>query len=74
MTAKSADGVSGHLLYLADGTYCFRVYDKDHNFVDYDIQHCDLCVTINDKDAFFYDDEFSSVLDHSPETLGKTNE
>jgi hypothetical protein len=32
--------------------------------------HCDLCVTIKDKDAFLYKDATGSSLDHSPSTLG----
>jgi hypothetical protein len=43
------------------------VYDSEHNFVDYDLQHSDLRVTICDEDAYFYLD---SVLDHAPATLG----
>ena len=74
MTAKLANGVRGHLLNLFNGEYVFRVYDADHNFVDYDIHHSDLCVTIDDPDAYFYDDEFSSKLDHAPMTLGLTND
>jgi translation elongation factor P/translation initiation factor 5A len=74
LTAKSANGVRGHLLNLFNGEYVFRVYDADHNFVDYDIHHSDLCVTIDDPDAYFYDDEFSSKLDHAPETLGIKND
>ena len=70
MTAKSANGVRGHLLNLIDGTVVFRVYDAEHNFVDYDLHHSDLCVTIDDTDAYFYDTEFSSILDHAPMTLG----
>jgi len=68
MKPVSADGVTGHLLCSFDGHYFFRVYDTDHNFVDYDIQHSDLCVTIKDADAYFY---LGSVLDHAPATLGK---
>lgn len=71
MKAKSANGVTGHLLYLANGTYCFRVYKKDKTFVDYDLLHYDLCVTIKDKDAFLYKDSSGARLDHSPLTLGK---
>lgn len=70
MTARSANGVRGHLLNLIDGTVVFRVYDAEHNFVDYDLHHSDLCVTIDDTDAYFYDNEFSSILDHAPMTLG----
>jgi hypothetical protein len=67
MKPKSANGVEGHLIYTHSGKYMFRVYDAEHNFVDYDLQHSDLCVTICDPDAYFYLD---SVLDHAPATLG----
>lgn len=71
MKPKSANGVRGHLLSLADRTMVFRVYDADHNFVDYDIRHSDLTVVIDDADAFFYRDEYIDVLDHAPATLGQ---
>ena len=71
MTAvKSANGVTGQLITIFDGRVYFRVYDKDHNFVDYELAHSDLTVTIDDVDAFFYSDEFTARLDHSPDTLG----
>ena len=68
---KSANGVEGCLIRGYDGTYYFRVYDADHNFRDYELAHSDLTVTIDDEDAFFYDDEFTARLDHAPATLGK---
>jgi len=74
MTAKSADGVRGHLLNLFNGEYVFRVYDDNHNFVDYDIHHSDLCVTINDPDAYFYRKGDQDILDHAPMTLGLTDD
>ena len=67
---KSANGVEGCLIRGHDGTYYFRVYDADHNFRDYELAHSDLTVTIDDEDAFFYDDEFTARLDHAPATLG----
>ena len=70
MKSKSANGVRGHLLSLADGTMVFRVYDNDHNFVDYNIHHSDLTVIIEDADAFFYRGDNRDRLDHSPATLG----
>ena len=70
ITAKSADGVEGCLIPGVDGELYFRVYDADHNFQDYLITHSDLTVTITDPDAFFYNDELSARLDHSPATLG----
>jgi hypothetical protein len=66
----SAEGVEGQLIYTAMGKYMFRVYTDNHEFTDYDLCHSDLSVTITDKDATFYSDEFSNRLDHSPETLG----
>ena len=72
-TSKSANGVTGHLIYLHNGNYAFRVYNKeDGTFIDYDLMHSDLCVTINDEDASFYHYEIDDAhqLDHSPETLG----
>jgi hypothetical protein len=50
----------------------FRVYDAEHNFVDYDLRHSDLTVVIDDPDAFFYRDEYADTLDHAPATLGRT--
>ena len=71
-TAKSANGVRGHLLNLIDGTVVFRTYDANHNFVDYVLDHSDLTVTIDDEDAYFYRDEWGDKLDHAPRTLGLT--
>ena len=74
MTARSAKGLRGHILDRFDGTYFFRVYDADHNFKDYDLRHVDLLVVIDDEDAYLYDDESGSRLDHSPATLGIDND
>ena len=71
---KSADGVTGHLLWMFNGEYCFRVYNEDQTFIDYDLKHVDLIVTIKDADAFFYKDGKSDVLDHAPATLGLEND
>jgi hypothetical protein len=71
---KSANGVCGHLLNLIDGTVVFRVYDPEHNFVDYNIHHSDLCVTITDSDAYFYRRDEQDILDHAPMTLGLTDD
>ena len=67
MKPKSANGVEGCLIRSLGGKYLFRVYDSEGNFVDYDLQHSDLRVTICDEDAYFY---LNSVLDHAPATLG----
>ena len=71
MTTQSANGVEGHLIYSAIlDTYLFRVYNPSGEFVDYDIAHSDLCVTITDPDAHFYRRGDQDVLDHAPATLG----
>lgn len=70
MTATKATGVEGCLIRGINGEYYFRVYDADHNFVDYDLAHSDLSITITDPDAYFYSDEFTARLDHAPATLG----
>jgi hypothetical protein len=71
MTTQSATGAEGHLIYSAIlDTYFFRVYNDSGDFVDYDIAHSDLCVTISDPDAYFYRGDDKNVLDHAPTTLG----
>jgi hypothetical protein len=71
MTPKSAMSVQGHLIRSINGNYYFRVYTGT-DFIDYDLAHSDLCVTITDPDAFFYSDDDQDRLDHSPATLGHT--
>ena len=48
MKPVSANGVTGHLISV-EGRTMFRVYDRDHNFTDYDLHHADLEVTITDR-------------------------
>jgi hypothetical protein len=68
---KQANNTQGHLLRQFDGSYCFRVYNEDKTFTDYDLVHSDLVVTINDPDsAFYHNKDGSTILDHSAETLG----
>ena len=66
----SAEGVEGQLIYTGIGKYVFRVYTDNFEFIDYDLLHCDLSITITDKDATFYSDDNGNRLDHSPATLG----
>lgn len=68
---EKAEGVKGILIREA-GDYKFRVYDEEYNFIDYDIRHDDLAITI-DQDAlasFYVIDEETAILDHSPSVLG----
>jgi hypothetical protein len=70
MKVTSADGIKGTIIRTFDGKYFFRVYDEDHNFIDYNLIHSDLTVTITDPDAYFYSGGGIHRLDHSPRTLG----
>jgi hypothetical protein len=71
---KSANGLNGCLIYCGDGNYRIRLY-RDETFVDCKIAHCDLSIVIQDEDAYLYEDNDGTVwLDHSPETLGLSNE
>ena len=67
---KPANGATGYLIWCGGDKYVFRVYDKEHNFVDYDIKHCDMKIQIQDEDAHFYETDDYAHVDHSPETLG----
>jgi hypothetical protein len=66
-----AEGVQGNLIRLFDGSFVFRVYSSDGEFIDYDIRHDDLPITI-DSDALtsFYRVDGHDILDHSPQVLG----
>lgn len=67
----SANGIKGHLLRgPSTGRYVFRVYNQDKTFIDYDLLHYDLEVTITDADAYLYNGDGLTFLDHSLETLG----
>ena len=67
---QPAKGAEGCLIRGHDGTYYFRVYDADYNFVDYELMHSDLSITITDPDAYFYRSDGHDRLDHAPATLG----
>lgn len=69
MNIKPANGSTGYLLRVGD-TIVFRVYDKNHDFVDYDIFHYDMRVQIQEDDAYFYEDDERTWIDHAPLTLG----
>ena len=69
MDIRPANGSTGYLIRVGD-TVVFRVYDRNHDFVDYDILHYDMRVQIQEDDATFYSDDTGAWIDHSPETLG----
>jgi len=72
---RSANKVSGYLIRVGDDIM-FRVYECNsaEKFTDYNIYHYDMCVTINDSDAYFYKNDTDHFIDYSPQTLGRTHE
>ncbi len=69
----NAAGVSGVLIKLSNGSYAFRVYQKNKKFTDYKISHDDLSVKIeSDALASFYSNGENNFLDHSPEVFDLT--
>jgi hypothetical protein len=69
---RSANNTTGYLIRVGDDIM-FRVYDASNNFTDYEIYHYDMCVTIQDTDAYFYKNEDLDFIDYSPQTLGISN-
>jgi len=67
----SAKGTKGCLISTKNGDFLFRVYDQDHNFVDYRVYMNDIEIEITDDDAFFYKIDSKNILDFSPKTLGR---
>ena len=69
-TVSKANGAKGCLLFTGSEVI-FRVYSRPGEFMDYELSHSDLQVTIKDTDAYFYTHEDGrSYLDHAPRTLG----
>ncbi|HEU0203591.1 MAG TPA: hypothetical protein VFR86_24540 [Burkholderiaceae bacterium] len=69
--ARPAAGIKGFLLRGVDGKYFFRVYRDAGEFIDYELRHDDLEVTVSvDALASFYEIGERRILDHSPEVLG----
>ena len=69
-SVSSANGVRGILIRSINGHYWLRVRINNDEFVEYDLRHSDLEVTIHDSDAAFYKIGDRHILDHTPETLG----
>ena len=65
MNITSAKGISGILCRSIEGIYFFRVYCGEE-FIDYEICHNDLEITITDTDAAFYEKDGQYFLDHKP--------
>ena len=69
-TSKPAQGERGFLIRGMNGIIWFRQYDKDHNFVDYDITHHDCEIEIVDSSAELIRNERGDYLDYTKEALG----
>ena len=70
---NNAKGTKGFIIKLMEGRHVFRVYDHSNvaePFVDYEIAHHDLEVTITGEDAVFRRDGYGNdVIDYPKETL-----
>ena len=69
VTERPANGATGYLIRTGD-TVVFRVYDKNHDFVDYDITHYDCEIEIVDSSAELVRNAHGDFLDYTRESLG----
>lgn len=67
-TEQRAIGVRGMLIQCLNEVV-FRVYDRDHNFVDYEITNHDCEVVIIDPDAALIRNEAGDFLDYTSESM-----
>jgi hypothetical protein len=70
LTQTLAQGVRGFLIRSAlNDQILFRVYDQDHNFVDYEITNYDCEVEIVDPDAALIRNDAGDFLDYTAESM-----
>ena len=72
-TSKPAKGTKGFIIRTFDDPkdWFLRVYNEDHSFIDYRIEHCDLEITIDSEDAVLYELENGEhILDYSLDVSG----
>jgi hypothetical protein len=70
LTQTLAQGVRGFLIRSAlNDQILFRVYDQDHNFVDYEITNYDCEVEIVDPDAALIRNNAGDFLDYTAESM-----
>lgn len=69
LTVQPAQGVRGFLIRGLGSQIWFRVYGKDHSFVDYDITNHDCEIEIVDPDAALICSERGDFLDYTPESM-----
>ncbi len=66
---EQAIGARGFLIRGIEDQVWFRVYDKNHDFVDYEITNHDCEVVIIDKDAALIRSEAGDFLDYTTESM-----
>jgi len=67
---EKAIGVRGMLIRSGfDNQILFRVYDHEHNFVDYEITNHDCEVVIIDPSAALIRNEAGDFLDYTAESM-----
>jgi hypothetical protein len=70
LTQTLAQGVRGFLIRSAlNDQIFFRVYDQNHNFVDYEITNYDCEVEIVDPDAALIRNDAGDFLDYTAESM-----
>ena len=69
---EPAIGARGMLIRGTGDQIWFRVYDHEHNFVDYEITNHDCEVVIIDPHAAFFRGEAGDFLDYTSESMKKT--
>ncbi len=68
LTETRAIGVRGFLIRTGDNIL-FRVYDHEHNFVDYEITNYDCEIVIIDPDAALIRHEAGDFLDYTEQSM-----
>lgn len=69
MIATPAAGQRGFLIRGSDGEIWFRVYDDQHEFVDYEITNHDCEIMIMDQSAALIRGPAGDFLDYTPESM-----
>lgn len=64
-----AIGQRGFLIRGTGDELWFRVYDPDHNFIDYEITHHDCEIVIIDPSAALIRNDAGDFLDYTAESM-----
>ena len=67
---KNAIGERGFLIRTITNEIMFRVYDANHDFVDYEITNHDCEVVIIDPSAALIRNDAGNFLDYTEEVMG----